>query len=169
LALQRGFSTKRPVDKLNYNTELSLSSDDSDEHVAFQQVTSNDLKEFKEPPKRVKMLVRDFIEDSLYNPNYGYFPKQATIFTSADTTLDFSKIRDSNEFQAMIAEKYAGYGVDGVGPGRQIFHTPTEMFKVSSLVNHFVPKHLKYVLTALVRTSHREMFGLGILVEILSL
>ena len=136
--LQRHLSTKRPVDKINYNTEFSLFTDDSDEHVAYPQVTSNDLEKCKEPPKRVKMLVRDFIEDSLYNPNYGYFPKQATIFTSDETTLDFSQIRDSNEFQALVSEKYAQYGVDGVGPGRQIFHTPTEMFKVS----HTTPLHL---------------------------
>lgn len=130
--LQRNFATQRSGDKINYNTELSLSSSDTDEHASYQQVSSNDLESYTEPPRRVKMLVRDFIEDSLYNPNYGYFPKQATIFTSAETTLEFSQIRDSNEFQALVAEKYAGFGVDGVGPGRQIFHTPSELFKVSA-------------------------------------
>lgn len=129
----RFFATKRPTDKINYNTELSLSSSNDDEHVLYKKVTANDLEKRTDPPKRVKMLVRDFIEDSLYNPNYGYFPKQATIFTSENSTLDFSGIRDSNEFQALVAEKFLGFGIDGVGPGRQIFHTPTELFKVSTV------------------------------------
>lgn len=77
------------------------------------------------------MLVRDFIEDSLYNPHYGYFPKQATIFNAKDTTFDFSKFRDSVEFQEEVAAKYAAYGADKHnGPGRQLWHTPTELFKV---------------------------------------
>ena len=77
------------------------------------------------------MLVRDYIEDSLYNPNYGYFPKQAKIFTGIeDTVLDFSKIRDSNEFQEIVAKKYESYGSNENGPGIQAWHTPTELFRV---------------------------------------
>ncbi|EJD07611.1 DUF185-domain-containing protein [Fomitiporia mediterranea MF3/22] len=75
------------------------------------------------------MLVRDYIEDALYNPNYGYFPKQATIFSGLEEVIDFSKIRDGNEFQDVVAKKYESYGKDGDGPGRQIFHTPTELFR----------------------------------------
>lgn len=77
------------------------------------------------------MLVRDFIEDSLYNPNYGYFPKQATIFNAQDIAFDFPRLRDSVEFQEEVASKYAEYGSDKHdGPGRQLWHTPTELFKV---------------------------------------
>ena len=77
------------------------------------------------------MLVRDFIEDSLYNPNYGYFPKQATIFNANDTPFDFTTLRDSAEFQEEVASRYADYGADDFnGPGRQLWHTPTELFKV---------------------------------------
>ncbi|KAH6916049.1 S-adenosyl-L-methionine-dependent methyltransferase [Coprinopsis sp. MPI-PUGE-AT-0042] len=76
------------------------------------------------------MLVRDFIEDSLYNPNYGYFPKQATIFETDSDSFDFQSLRNSIEFQEKVAEKYTGYGSDNYeGPGRQIWHTPTELFK----------------------------------------
>lgn len=78
------------------------------------------------------MLVRDFIEDSLYNPNYGYFPKQVTIFTSSDTSINFGRMRDGAEFQEEVAERYQAYGQDALeGPGRQIWHTPTELFQVS--------------------------------------
>lgn len=93
------------------------------------------------------MLVRDFIDDSLYNvsyiapmltradetqPNYGYFPRNATIFTPPERGFDFSKFRDTPAFQEAVAERYeAEYGelVQG-GLGRQVWHTPTELFKV---------------------------------------
>ena len=75
------------------------------------------------------MLVRDFIEDSLYNPNYGYFPRQATIFTATDP-INFKDMRNASEFQAEVAKRYEAFEVDEEGPGRQIWHTPTELFKV---------------------------------------
>ena len=123
---------KRP-DRFDYNTrpESPLLPDAStEEHINYRLVTSNDLESYKEPPRLVKMLVRDYIEDSLYNPNYGYFPKQATIFTGIEEELDFSKIRDSAEFQEIVARKYDSFGKDIDGPGLQIFHTPTELFRV---------------------------------------
>lgn len=101
-------------------------------------VTANELESHTEPPTGVKMLVRDFIEDSLYNPHYGYFPKQATIFNADSDPVEFSAMRDSVEFQEVVAKKYEGYGLDkDYGPGRQIWHTPTELFKVRlSLLLH---------------------------------
>ncbi|KLO19074.1 DUF185-domain-containing protein [Schizopora paradoxa] len=97
------------------------------------------------------MLVRDFIEDSLYNPHYGYFPKQATIFSNSDTMVDFSQIRNGNQFQELVAERYAGYGMDKAGPGRQIFHTPTELFRpyygqaiAQCLVSEYLLKYFPY-------------------------
>ena len=143
---RRPYSTprkSRPPDKIDYNSkpEFSYTSLDSssEEHVNYKLVTANDLESSKDPPKRVRMLIRDFIEDSLYNPHYGYFPRQANIFSSSDDMLDFSKIRDSNEFQEIVAQRYMGYGADAEGPGKQIFHTPTELFRVS-LLNAIVKK-----------------------------
>lgn len=129
-------TTRRPrSDKIDYNSkpEFSFASleSDSSEYVNYKLVTANELESCKEPPKRVKMLIRDFIEDSLYNPHYGYFPKQANIYTSPEDMIDFSKIRDSNEFEEIVAQRYMGYGVAADGPGKQIFHTPTELFRVS--------------------------------------
>lgn len=78
------------------------------------------------------MLARDFIEDSLYNPHYGYFPKQVNIFDAQRTPFEFWKLRDSTEFQEEVAKRYAAYGADRHdGPGRQLWHTPTELFKAS--------------------------------------
>jgi hypothetical protein len=123
-----------PKDKWNYNAN-PFDGKIGDEHKKLRLVNANQLEKEKKPPHGVKMLVRDFIEDSLYNPNYGYFPKQATIFNAQETTFDFTSLRDSAEFQEEVAAKYAAYGADKFdGPGRQLWHTPTELFKVCSLL-----------------------------------
>ena len=72
------------------------------------------------------MLARDYIEDSLYNPNYGYFSKQAAIFDTKHEPFDFPNIRDTGEFTWRVSKKYAQYGHNV-----QLWHTPTELFKVS--------------------------------------
>ena len=120
----------KPRDKWNYNI-FSFDSTPDTKHRAYQFVDANALESAKEPPRNVKMLARDFIEDSLYNPNYGYFPKQATIFDTQDSTIRFETLRDSVEFQEEVGKRYAAYGADNqAGPGRQLWHTPTELFKV---------------------------------------
>ena len=139
LALAAPFSTSIPrhksvdsksEDRINYNDKFSLSDVPDAERASYKLVTANDLESAREPPRRVRMLVRDFIEDSLYNPHYGYFSKQATIFSALDP-IDFSTIRNTAHFDVEVAKRYASYGVDGEGPGKQLWHTPTELFKVS--------------------------------------
>ena len=123
-----------PRDKWNYNS-TSFDEKASGEHVRYKLVDANFLEAGTAIPRRVKMLARDFIEDSLYNPNYGYFPKQATIFDTQDNVVKFTTLRDSVEFQEEIGRKYAAYGADGLdGPGKQLWHTPTELFKVRPLI-----------------------------------
>jgi hypothetical protein len=123
-----------PKDKWNYN-QVSFTDTPVGDHASYPRVTANDLEQYRTPPRRVKMLVRDFIEDSLYNPNYGYFPKQATILDSNEAPFHFPSLRNSVEFQEEIAKRYAAYGVDRQsGPGRQLWHTPTELFKVLHVV-----------------------------------
>jgi len=122
---------EEPKDKWNYNANPFDGSIDTNVEK-LPLVDANTLEKERKPPQGVKMLVRDFIEDSLYNPHYGYFPKQATIFSGKDTTFDFPSLRDSAEFQEEIGAKYANYGKDRYdGPGRQLWHTPTELFKVN--------------------------------------
>ncbi|KAI0697846.1 S-adenosyl-L-methionine-dependent methyltransferase [Cerioporus squamosus] len=137
-------------DRINYNDKISFSDIPDAEHVKYKRVTANDLEREHEPPRRVKMLVRDFIEDSLYNPNYGYFSKQATIFTALEP-IDFSAIRNSTQFEAEVSKRYASYGEDGEGPGKQLWHTPTELFKpwygraiAQSLVSEYLLKFFPY-------------------------
>lgn len=116
-------------DKINYNTSFTFDDAPDAKHIRYRRVTANDLEKLSAPPTEVKMLVRDFIEDSLYNPQYGYFPKQATIFTTADP-VKFNALRDAVEFQEEVATRYAQFEIHEEGPGRQIWHTPTELFKV---------------------------------------
>lgn len=126
----------RKTDKFNFNPEVVFSADVPPEYLSYPLVTSNDAaKSFTTPPTRVRMLVRDFIEDALYNPHYGYFSKQATIFTAPgeeNEGFSFSSFKDTVQFEAAVARRYVECGSlsQPDGPGKQIWHTPTELFKV---------------------------------------
>lgn len=71
-------------------------------------------------------------QDSLYNPNYGYFPKHATIFNSPEP-FNFGAIKDDVEFNRIVDEQYIKFedALDEVDPDetRQLWHTPTELFR----------------------------------------
>lgn len=150
--LQLASSKKNePNDKWNYN-KGSFSEKPEEEVKEYELVTANDLEKQTTPPRGVKMLARDFVEDSLYNPYYGYFARQATIFDTHDTYFNFPSLRDSAEFQEEVAKKYTAYGVDKPdGPGRQLWHTPTELFKpwygraiAHCLVSEYLLKYFPY-------------------------
>ncbi|KAG6890018.1 hypothetical protein C0992_003363 [Termitomyces sp. T32_za158] len=140
-----------PRDRWNYNVSPFLQTSQT-KYSDLEFVTANALERATEPPRGVQMLVRDFIEDSLYNPNYGYFPNQATIFNSDGSAVGFNSLRDSTEFQEVVAQKYATYGADKHdGPGRQLWHTPTELFKpwfgraiAQCLVAEYLLKYFPY-------------------------
>ncbi|KAB5593945.1 S-adenosyl-L-methionine-dependent methyltransferase [Ceratobasidium theobromae] len=153
-------SLKRPDpnsrDRWNYNESSLFDPDDGSAlpYHTFRRVTATQLaKSNKEPPRRVRMLSRDFIDDALYNPHYGYFPKQATIFTP-ETPFDFALIPNSRVFHKEVAEKYRTYRVEaglGSGPGRQVWHTPTELFKpyyghaiARCLISEYLLKYFPY-------------------------
>ncbi|KAI5995444.1 putative S-adenosyl-L-methionine-dependent methyltransferase-domain-containing protein [Pisolithus albus] len=119
----------RDKDKINYNPDISFSADVSDEHLSYSRVTANELASIGDnaPPKCVRMLVRDYIEDALYNPHYGYFSKQATILTAPgeeNEGFDFNGFKDSAHFESAVASRYMECGsvTETEGPGRQIWH-----------------------------------------------
>ncbi|KAF5362406.1 hypothetical protein D9756_002232 [Leucocoprinus leucothites] len=140
-----------PKDKWNFN-RTSIGAELTSAQVAFIPVDSNMLERETTPLTGVKMLARDFIEDSLYNPNYGYFPKQVNIFDTQGSSFDFCHLRDSTEFQEEVAKRYAAYGADKHhGPGKQLWHTPTELFKpyygqalAQCLVSEYLLKYFPY-------------------------
>ncbi|KAJ7148406.1 S-adenosyl-L-methionine-dependent methyltransferase [Mycena crocata] len=144
-----------PPDRWNYNSSTLIEGEgvkSQEELASYRLVDANELEKCTKPPRQVKMLVRDWIEDSLYNPHYGYFPKQAVIFDTQNTTFDFESLRDSVEFQEEVSSRYAAYGADQhEGPGRQIWHTPTELFKpwygialANCLVSEYLLKYFPY-------------------------
>lgn len=128
--------------------------------ASYPLLTAKQLSPFALPPKRVRLLVRDFIDDALYNPNYGYFTQQAVIFdpdqhksTAAATQdqtggdhqatsgFDFNGIKNSAAFDQEVAARYGALegehgatALPGKDPtsARQVWHTPTELFKVSA-------------------------------------
>lgn len=106
--------------------------DRADEFQRFPTVTADQLRGRAERPRRVKMLMRDFIEDSLYNPQYGYFSKNVTIF-SPGAPFDFGAIRDEPEFYRLLGERYTRFedelDAEEFNETRQLWHTPTELFR----------------------------------------
>ncbi|CAE6413877.1 unnamed protein product [Rhizoctonia solani] len=143
-------------DRWNYNESSLFDVEDPSSlpYQTFRRVTAAHLaKQAKEPPRRLKMLSRDFIDDALYNPHYGYFPKQATIFTP-ETPFDFAQIPNSRAFHQAVAERYRDYVLEagvGTGPGRQVWHTPTELFKpyyghaiARCLISEYLLKYFPY-------------------------
>lgn len=117
---------------------------DNDVLSSYPFLTTKSLSRYRDPPRRFRALVRDFIDDSLYNPHYGYFSTQAEILeTGVDESVgfDFGAMRNEAAFNNEIARRYGALSTDvaipgrGEGAARQVWHTPTELFKVpSSLV-----------------------------------
>ncbi|KAF3057078.1 NADH dehydrogenase [ubiquinone] complex I, assembly factor 7 like protein [Daldinia childiae] len=114
-------------------TEL-FPEDMSEEYKTYPTVTANDLRSRRERPRKVKMLMRDFIEDSLYNPHYGYFSKQVVIFSPGEP-FDFNSLRDEPTFHDELGRRYTEFE-DALDKSegrpddtRQLWHTPTELFR----------------------------------------
>lgn len=174
-------SKKRNEPRYNYVANPFDSTPDPDQ-ANYKLVTAKEIANRQTPPKRVKMLVRDFIDDCLYNPHYGYFSTQAVIFDPDKIAgpvkkgigalkqenvaaalqvrnraegFDFAKMRNSREFEDEIARRYGEFEMGGTGvgkgPGRQVWHTPTELFKVRLL---YPTCFWQLELTAILHFSH---------------
>ncbi|KAG8834559.1 hypothetical protein FRC17_008393 [Serendipita sp. 399] len=152
---QRSFSSKH-TDEFNFNRNtynLEGSDAQDDEIARYPCVTAEQLLSYKAPPKGVKMLVRDFVQDSLYNPNYGYFSQRADIFSPVEP-INFNEITEAAEFDAVVARLYQEYD-SASDPrditGRQVWHTPVELFKphygeaiAQCLVSEYLLKYFPY-------------------------
>ena len=139
------------ADRIRYNFNANPYDDaplDPDS-ASYSFLTAKDLALYKTPPRRFKALTRDFIDDSLYNPHYGYFSQQAVIFDSnvgtksvlnGQTGFDFANLSNSAAFDREVGARYGELEGElslealpgkGEGSARQVWHTPTELFKVS--------------------------------------
>lgn len=153
--LGRSIHGSRPVAKQPRAID-ELFVDKANETLAsFPLVTAADLARHDKLPTQVRMLARDFIDNSLYNPYYGYFSKRAVIFSAGDKGFDFANIKDALRFDGVVSKRYEQYGDDPeTGPGRQIWHTPTELFKARVRV---LRRSRLTLHAAVVRESDRRM------------
>ena len=137
----------------------------------YPRKTAEDVAMLKTPPTRTRMLSRDFIDDCLYNPNYGYFSKQAVIF-SPEMDFDFTELRDHLQFMDLLARMYKDIEgeIDEVDEvARQVWHTPTELFKVVTMpYAHFEWISLTPLLLALVRLCCCKVHGVRVQAEFVS-
>lgn len=83
-------------------------------------------KKAGERPVNVKMTSKDFIDDSLYNPQYGYFNKDVEIFKMKEP-FDYGKLASGDEFLRAWEQKYEKY--NSFKQNLQLWHTPTELFQ----------------------------------------
>ncbi|KAL4872279.1 hypothetical protein BDV12DRAFT_152963 [Aspergillus spectabilis] len=126
------FERKKPDDGNNWTRRGDYPKDISAELKTYPLVTAKELRSRAARPRQVKMLTREFIDDSLYNPQYGYFSKHATIFSPGEP-FDFNNIEDGPAFHQMLGERYTEFEdlLDEKNPdeARQLWHTPTELFR----------------------------------------
>ncbi|KAI8805661.1 S-adenosyl-L-methionine-dependent methyltransferase [Cladochytrium replicatum] len=97
----------------------------------YYRYDSVGLSKTKEHPYCSRTRVRDFIHNSLYNPHYGYFSKQAYIFSPPEP-IPFNDIKDSYHFTDHLSDMYKdieGEYSEYNDISRQVWHTPTELFR----------------------------------------
>lgn len=122
----------------------------------FPQTTLHKLARFRTRPKRAKMLVLGFIEDLLYNPNYGYFSKEVEIFHS-EKPFDYNNIENIDAFLDNWQKAYAKY--DETKPRVNQFNQFTELAAQSKTTS---AQSLKFVKRALeVERQDQQVVKLG--------
>lgn len=99
--------------RTQYNTD-PFTLEPTEEHYQLPLVTAQDLAASSTRPQSVRMLARDFIHDSLYNPAYGYFSRHAVLLPDGGNdpanmisgTWDFAKFKNDREFAAAVQARY---------------------------------------------------------------
>ncbi|KAJ3216806.1 hypothetical protein HK099_005709 [Clydaea vesicula] len=118
LILENYWDSLRRTDPKNKIKKIDISK--------YQHLNLDQLIKTETVPRTTKVSSRNFIHNSLYNHNYGYFNKKAP-----QTEIDFSKIRDNYDFLNYTSNLYKQ--IDNTelqnSEARQIWHTPTELFR----------------------------------------
>ncbi|KAJ3124727.1 hypothetical protein HK100_011139, partial [Physocladia obscura] len=99
------------------------------------------------------MSTRTFIHNALYNKNYGYFSKNARIFTVPNEAgIPFATLRDGSEFLDHLAHLYNTFDKSLDENTRQVWHTPTELFKP-----HYANSVASYILKEYVADNNEPL------------
>ncbi|KAI7872018.1 S-adenosyl-L-methionine-dependent methyltransferase [Spinellus fusiger] len=99
------------------------------EHSTFKRLTAQDATSQPTVPTHTKMLVRDFIDNAMYHPSYGYVSKQGDVF-SPDIEFDFPAMQSHKEFtKGLISMHKEAQATRDDTDTNQTWYTPTELFK----------------------------------------
>jgi SAM-dependent MidA family methyltransferase len=115
-----------------------------------RMVHLDELMSLSELPSSTQIIARDFIHNSLYNPYYGYFSKEATVFSYPKKPMDFPALRNNDDFLQTLATQYQI--LENKNDLMQIWHTPTEIFQPyygEALARHIVKSFKESTLTKL--------------------
>lgn len=94
-------------------------------HTAFPLKTSKDTELLAKPPTNTKMLVRDFIDDSLFNPAYGFYSKPNTSLLAEIEEMEQEE--DHIQYMSRLAKSKGRINHHNI---QQLRYTLTELFKV---------------------------------------
>ncbi|WFD17897.1 hypothetical protein MCAP1_000106 [Malassezia caprae] len=107
-----------PEHRVQYNYDM-FALHPQKEHYDLPVVTASELASSTTRPRSVRMLTRDFIHDSLYNPHYGYFSRQAELLPSQkknashevhlDVAFPFQDIKNETEFMKEVQLRYMAF------------------------------------------------------------
>lgn len=110
-----------------FNSFLSNDTEQSKEAlVAYPIKTSKDTYTYDIPPVASRMLVRDFIDDSLYNPQYGFYSKNNTFALSEYEEMEQEE--DQIQYLRRVVKSRGRVHHHHI---HQLRYTLTELFKVS--------------------------------------
>ncbi len=76
---------------------------------------------------RTPELVREFVHDCLYNPEYGYFSRIVNIFDGGQP-INFKGLRDQEDYVRHLHSLYRNQSRND-DEYYQLWHTPSELFK----------------------------------------
>lgn len=131
------------------STYIYTTEENKEQFERFPLIDASATVRRTERPKKARMLGREFIDDSMYNPHYGYFSKSAEIFSlkdkfevdkmgNIDSFIDQWSIeykKQQNDMRAHVPEKPNDKvpndekkNLKKTRVSRHLWHTPSELF-----------------------------------------
>lgn len=100
-----------------------------------------------------RQLMRQFIEESLYDPGHGYFARNANIF-KLDSPLRFGEMLDIEDYQRTLFKLYQEKSI--ARSFYQLWHTPSELFQP-----HYAQAIGKYIVSKQKSASPLVIYEVG--------